>query len=50
VMRSIASALGNIGSRDALPALEQALKQPRVVYTAEEAIHKIKGEPVKTYF
>ena len=50
VMRSIAAALGNIGSVDALPALQEALKMPRVIYTAEEAIHKIKHEPVKTWY
>jgi hypothetical protein len=50
VMRSICTALGNIGSREALEALEQALKHPRVTYAAEEAIHKIKGEPVKTWY
>jgi hypothetical protein len=34
----------------ALPALEQALKMPRVTYIAEEAIHKIKGEPVAVWY
>jgi len=50
VMRSMAAALGNIGSADALPALQEALKMPRVIYTAEEAIHKIKHEPLKTWY
>ena len=52
VLRSIASALGEIGPQaaSALPALEQALKLPRVTYTAQEAIHKIKGEPVSTWY
>lgn len=50
VMRSIATALGSIGSRDAIPSLEKALKHPRVIYTAEEAIKKIKGEPVNTWW
>ena len=52
VQRSVASALGNIGpgAADALPALEQALKLHRVVYAAEEAIHKIKGEPVARWY
>lgn len=52
VLRSIAAALGNIGpeAASALPALEQALKMHRVTYTAQEAIHKIKGEPVPTWY
>jgi hypothetical protein len=52
VQRSLAAALGNIGpdAASALPALEQALKLPRVTYTAEEAIHKIKGEPVAVWY
>ncbi len=51
VLRSVAAALGNIGSgaTSALPALEQALQMHRVKYTAEEAIHKIKGEPVNVW-
>jgi HEAT repeat protein len=50
VLRSFAEALGDIGpdAAGALPALEQCLKMPRVTYTAEEAIHKIKGEPIHT--
>lgn len=52
VLRSLAAALGNIGPAAApgLPALQQALKLPRVTYTAEEAIHKIKGEPLETWY
>lgn len=52
VMRSVAAALGNIGpdAASALPALEQALKIHRVSYTAQEAIHKIKGEPVAVWY
>jgi hypothetical protein len=52
VLRSIASALGNIGpdAAGALPALQQALKMHRVTYTAQEAILKIKKEPVPTWF
>jgi hypothetical protein len=52
VLRSVASALGNIGpdAAGALPALEQALKMHRVTYTAQEAILKIKKEPVPTWF
>jgi hypothetical protein len=52
VLRSVAAALGNIGpdAAGALPALQQALKIPRVTYTAEEAILRIKKEPVPTWF
>lgn len=52
VLRSVAAALGNIGpdAAGALPALQQALKIPRVTYTAEEAILRIKNEPVPTWF
>lgn len=52
VLRSIAAALGDVGpnAASALPALEQALKMHRVVYTAQEAILKIQGRPVKTWY
>src|SRR5260370_13693338 len=52
VLRSVASALGNIGpdAAGALPALQQSLKMHRVTYTAQEAILKIKKEPVPTWF
>ena len=52
VLRSAASALGNIGpaARSALPALQQALKMHRVTYTAQEAILKIREQPVPTWF
>jgi len=52
VLRSVAAALGNIGpdASGALPALQQALKIPRVTYTAQEAILRIKKEPVPTWF
>ena len=52
VLRSVAAALGNIGpdAAGALPALQQALKMPRVTYTAQEAILRIKKEPVPTWF
>ncbi|MGH7870115.1 MAG: HEAT repeat domain-containing protein, partial [Candidatus Dormibacteraceae bacterium] len=52
VLRSVATALGNIGpdARDALPALEQTLKQLRVSYAAEAAILKIEGKPVPTWW
>jgi HEAT repeat protein len=51
VLRSVAAALGDIGpdAASALPALEQALKMPRVIYTAREAILKIKKQPVKIW-
>ena len=52
VLRSVAAALGNIGpdAAAALPALQRALKTHRVTYTAQEAILKIKREPVPTWF
>lgn len=52
VLRSEAAALGNIGpgAASALPALEQALKMHRVVYTAQEAILKIKGEHIPVWY
>jgi hypothetical protein len=52
VLRSVAAALGNIGpdAASALPALEQALKMYRVTYTAQEAIHKIRREPVAVWY
>jgi len=52
VLRSVAAALGDIGpnAAAALPALQQALKMHRVTYTAQEAILKIKKEPVPTWF
>lgn len=48
VQRSIATALGNIGpaASAAIPALQQALKRPRVSYTAQEALLKIGKQPV----
>jgi len=51
VLRSMASALGNIGpaAASALPALEQTLKHHRVVYVAQEAILKIKKQPVPVW-
>lgn len=51
VMRSAATALGAIGPGAAasLPALEQTLKHPRVIYAAQEAIQRIKGQPVDTW-
>ena len=52
VLRSAAAALGNIGpeAAGALPALQRALTMHRVTYTAQEAILKIKREPVPVWF
>ena len=52
VMRSLATALGNIGpaAASALPALEQASKMYRVSWAAQEAILRIKGEPVPVWY
>ena len=52
VWRSAAAALGNIGpdAAGALPALQRALTMHRVTYTAQEAILKIKKEPVPAWF
>ena len=51
VLRSLVAALGNIGpdASSALPALQQMLKLHRVTYTAEEAINKIKRQPVPAW-
>jgi len=51
VLRSVSAALGDIGpdAKDALPALQEALKMLRVTYTAQEAILKIEGKPVPTW-
>ncbi|HVN03955.1 MAG TPA: DUF2961 domain-containing protein [Bryobacteraceae bacterium] len=50
--RSMAAALGNIGpdAADALPVLQKALSMPRLTYTAQEAILKIKKQPVPVWF
>jgi hypothetical protein len=52
VLRSAASALGNIGpdAAAALPALQRVLTMYRITYTAQEAILKIKKEPVPAWF
>jgi HEAT repeat protein len=52
VLSSIASALGDIGlqAKDALPALQQALSTRRVGAAAQEAILKIEGKPVPTWW
>jgi HEAT repeat protein len=52
VLRSAAAALGNIGpdAAGALPELQRALTIYRVKNTAQEAILKIKKEPVPAWF
>jgi hypothetical protein len=52
VLGSVATALGDIGpdAKDALPALQQALKMRRVGSAAQEAILKIEGKPVPTWW
>lgn len=52
VLRSVATALGDIGpdAAAALPALHEALKLHRVTASAEEAILRIQGKPVPTWF
>ncbi|HEY3742535.1 MAG TPA: DUF2961 domain-containing protein [Bryobacteraceae bacterium] len=52
VLRSVSSALGNIGpnAASALPELDKMMKMPRVIYAADEAIHKIKGEPLQRWY
>jgi len=52
VLRSVAAALGNVGpdAAEALPVLQKALSMPRVIYTAQEAILKIKKQPVPVWF
>jgi HEAT repeat protein len=52
VLSSIATALGDIGleAKDALPALQQALKMHRGGAAAEEAILRIEGKPVPTWW
>jgi hypothetical protein len=52
VLRSAAAALGNIGpdAASALPELQRALTMYRVKNTAQEAILKIKKEPVPAWF
>jgi hypothetical protein len=48
VLKSVTRALGRIGpdAASALPALDKALKMPRIAYVADEAILRIKGQPV----
>ena len=52
VLSSIATALGDIGleAKDALPALQRALEMRRVGAAAQEAILKIEGKPVPTWW
>ena len=51
VLDSVAYALGDIGpaAKDALPALQQVLKERRLGSIAQEAILKIQGMPVPVY-
>jgi hypothetical protein len=52
VLSSIATALGDIGpeAKDALPALQQALEMHRGGAAAQEAILRIEGKPVPTWW
>jgi HEAT repeat protein len=52
VLRSVATALGKIGpdAQSALPALNETLKMTRVTYAALEAILRITGKPIASYW
>jgi len=52
VLASAATALGDIGpdAKDALPALQQVLKKRRIGSAAQEAVLKIEGKPVPTWW
>jgi HEAT repeat protein len=52
VLRSVATALGNIGPEAAggIPALQRAMSLHRVTGSAQEAILKINREPVQTWY
>jgi hypothetical protein len=52
VLSSIATALGDIGpdAKDALPVLQQAIKMRRIGSAGQEAILKIEGKPVPTWW
>ncbi|MFN8574279.1 MAG: DUF2961 domain-containing protein [Gemmatimonadaceae bacterium] len=52
VIISAATALGQLGptAAEALPALEQAFKAGLVGPSAQEAMHKIRGEPVQSWW
>jgi len=49
VRSNAAYALGDIGAKEALPALQQVLETRRWDAAAKEAILKIEGKPVPTY-
>jgi len=52
VLSNVALALGAMGpeARDSLPALEQTIKENRVSASAREAILRIEGKPVPTWW
>jgi HEAT repeat protein len=52
VVHSVAAALGEMGpeAKEALPALEQALKTGRLDQSARQAILRIEGKPVPTWW
>jgi hypothetical protein len=52
VLSNVALALGAMGpeARDAIPALEQTIKENRVSASAREAILRIEGKPVPTWW
>jgi len=52
VLSSIATALGDIGpeAKDALPALQQAVAMHRIGAAGQEAILRIEGKPVPTWW
>jgi HEAT repeat protein len=52
VLRSAATALGDIGpdAASAIPALEQAFKSGAVGPSAQEAVLRIQGKPVPTWW
>ncbi len=52
VLSNVAATLGEMGpaAKEALPALEQAVKERRVGAAGEEAILRIQGKPVSTWW
>jgi len=52
VLSSIATALGDIGpeAKDAIPALQQAIAMHRIGAAGQEAILRIEGKPVPTWW
>jgi HEAT repeat protein len=52
VLSSIATALGDIGpeAKDAIPALQQAIAMHRISAAGQEAILRIEGKPVPTWW